>query len=74
MKTSLSFFTVLLALTFVATAGELPGPSDEGYVLPNRWRITPVGEAIWTNDLLLNIKMAPDGKAAVALHGGYNPH
>ncbi|MFO7975121.1 MAG: bifunctional YncE family protein/alkaline phosphatase family protein [Candidatus Hydrogenedentota bacterium] len=74
MKTSLSFFTVLLALPFVTTADELPGPSDEGYVLPNRWRITPVGEAIWTNDLLLNIEMAPEGKAAVALHGGYNPH
>jgi len=74
MKMLLSFLTVLLILTFAATAGELPGPSDEGYILPNRWRITPVGDAIWTNDLLLNIEIAPDGKAAVALHGGYNPH
>lgn len=74
MKNLLFSLTVVLALTVLATAGELPGPSDEGYVLPNRWRITPVGEAVWTNDLLLNIEIAPDGKAAVALHGGYNPH
>ncbi|MEA3364038.1 MAG: glutaminyl-peptide cyclotransferase [Candidatus Hydrogenedentes bacterium] len=74
MKMLLSFLTVPLILTFPAIAGELPGPSDEGYILPNRWRITPVGDAIWTNDLLLNIEIAPDGKAAVALHGGYNPH
>lgn len=74
MKPFFPTLTIFLAFVFLATAGELPGPSDEGYVLPNRWRITPVGDAIWTNDLLLNIEIAPDGKAAVALHGGYNPH
>ena len=74
MKSLLASLTVVLALTSLATAGELPGPSGKGYILPNRWRITPVGKAIDTNDLLLNIELAPDGKAAVAVHGGYNAH
>ena len=42
--------------------------------LPNGWRITPFGESIPTEDLILNIQAAPDGKAVIALHGGYNPH
>jgi len=60
MKNVVTILTVLLALACLAVAGELPGPSEEGYILPNRWRITPVGKTIWTNDLLLNIEMAPD--------------
>ena len=51
MKSLLASLTVVLALTSLATAGELPGPSGKGYILPNRWRITPVGKAIDTNDL-----------------------
>ena len=74
MKNVVTILTVLLALACLAAAGELPGPAEEGYILPNRWRITPVGKTIWTNDLLLNIEIAPDGKAAVAVHGGYNAH
>ncbi|MBM3783430.1 MAG: hypothetical protein FJW30_03670 [Acidobacteria bacterium] len=42
--------------------------------LPNGWRISPIGKAVQTEDLLLRILPAPDGKALVATHGGYNPH
>jgi YVTN family beta-propeller protein len=56
------------------SAGELPHAIAGGFELPNGWRITPLGKAIPTADLLLNLVTAPDGKAVIATHGGYNPH
>jgi YVTN family beta-propeller protein len=47
---------------------------ENRYNLPNGWTITPVGKSIPTEDLVLNLQPAPDGKAVVAQHGGYNPH
>lgn len=55
-------------------AADLPGPIEGGYYLPNGWRITPLGKAIPTEDMLLNIVPAPDGKAMITVHGGFNPH
>jgi YVTN family beta-propeller protein len=46
----------------------------KGYDLPNGWRITPIGKAVATEDLILNVSVAPDKKAIVALHGGFNPN
>lgn len=53
---------------------QIPGPIDGGYALPNGWKITPAGKSIVTNDYLLNIQPAPDGRVMVALHGGFNAH
>lgn len=58
----------------VGALAQVPGPIDGGYLLPNGWSITPVGKSITTKDLLLNIQTAPDGRAVVALHGGFNAH
>jgi len=52
----------------------LPGADEQGYTLPNGWRITPLGKSVHTEDLLLNIQPSPDGKVMIAQHGGYNPH
>lgn len=60
-----------LALSLFA---QLPKPTSDGYFLPNGWRITPLGKAIPTEDMLLNLLPSPDGKVVVALHGGFNPH
>lgn len=65
--------TALLACT-LAAAAEWPGATDEGYLLPNGWRMTPLGTHIPTNDLLLEIVPAPDNAVMVATHGGYNEH
>ncbi len=51
-----------------------PGPVENGYLLPNGWHITPIGKTAVTNDLILNLAPAPDGKAVVALTCGFNPH
>ncbi len=65
--------SLLLAFLSAQTA-QLPRAIPEGYELPNGWRITPLGKAIPTEDMLLNLSVAPDGKAVIATHGGFNPH
>ncbi len=69
---------LLLAATLLAQAhqpgSQPPKALPNGYALPNGWRITPLGKPVPTEDLLLNVSLAPDGKALVATHGGFNPH
>lgn len=65
-------FFVLAALAL--SQQNVPHPIPGGYALPNGWRITPLGSAVDTEDLVLNTIAAPDGRAVIALHAGYNPH
>lgn len=52
-----------------------PQPVAEGFDLPNGWRITPAGKSIAdTEDMVLKMVVAPDGRAVIATHAGYNPH
>ncbi len=53
---------------------QAPHPIPGGYSLPNGWRITPVGKALPTEDLLLNLIASPDEKVVIAQNGGFNPH
>lgn len=53
---------------------QLPGPMPGGYNLPNGWRITPVGPAVMTEDMTLQLLPSPDGKNVIGLHAGFNPH
>lgn len=64
----------IASLVSAVLLAQPPGPVPAGYNLPNGWRITPVGTAIQTEDLLLNLAVSPDGKSLVATHGGFNPH
>src|SRR5262249_36841510 len=57
-----------------APTQQLPHAIPGGYELPNGWRLTPLGRSIQTEDMVLNVSMAPDQKALVALHSGFNPH
>src|SRR5262249_35857067 len=42
---------------------------------PNGWRITPAGTPIAdTEDMVLKMTVAPDGRAVIATHSGFNPH
>src|SRR5436190_8862585 len=51
-----------------------PGPSAEGFLLPNGWRVTPVGRQVELTDLPLNILTSPDGSHAFVATSGYNAH
>lgn len=65
---------VLIMFISAPNAAELPGPVAGGYLLPNGWRITPVGKAVPTEDLVLNLLPSPDGRVVVGVTCGYNPH
>ncbi len=66
-----------IAVVFLFSAAvfaQAPHPIPGGYSLPNGWRITPIGKAIPTEDLILNLSGSPDGQVVIAQHGGFNPH
>jgi len=73
MRRWLAIVVAFGLLGFIALAQNV-GPDPNGYLLPNGWRISPVGDVIRTEDLILRISMAPDGRSVVALHSGFNPH
>src|SRR5437667_2238237 len=67
---------ILSLCPFIAVAllAQTPHPIPNGYALPNGWRISPLGKAIPTEDLILNLTASLDEKIVVAQHGGFNPH
>src|SRR3954453_17710568 len=70
----LRLLAVLLLVAFCALAAQAPHPIAGGYSLPNGWQITPVGRAIPTEDLILNLTASKDNRVVIAQHGGFNPH
>lgn len=65
--------TLLLAFALSLSA-QTPKPIAGGYDLPNGWRITPAGKHVVTNDYVLNLTQAPDGRNTIAVHSGFSPH
>jgi YVTN family beta-propeller protein len=55
-------------------AADRPHKTPDGYALPNGWSITPLGKPVITGDMVLNVSLAPDGRAAIAMNSGFNPH
>src|SRR5262245_48930667 len=51
-----------------------PGPTKDGFLLPNGWHVTPAGRHIITTDLPLNIVPLKDGRHALVGTCGFNPH
>jgi YVTN family beta-propeller protein len=50
------------------------GPTENGYLLPNGWTVTPAGKQVLLTDLPLNIIPLADGNRALAATSGYNKH
>lgn len=65
---------ILLSTLCCLLAAQTPKRNASGADLPNGWKITPVGRHATTMDYVLNVQQAPDGKALVGLHSGFNPH
>ncbi|MBA3440534.1 MAG: beta-propeller fold lactonase family protein [Pyrinomonadaceae bacterium] len=65
---------LLLPVCSTASSQQIPRPTADGYSLPNGWRLTPIGKAIPTEDMVLHLLPAPDGRAVIASHSGFNPH
>jgi YVTN family beta-propeller protein len=51
-----------------------PGPTKDGFLLPNGWHLTPAGRHVPTTDLPLNIVPLKDGRHALVGTCGFNPH
>src|SRR5579863_3469427 len=50
------------------------GPTEQGFLLPNGWRLTPAGRHVVLTDLPLNIIPLADNKRALVATSGYNRH
>ena len=72
MKLSARLAAPILFSAFLTA--QSPHPIPGGFSLPNGWQITPVGKAVHTEDLILNLSASKDGKVVIAQHGGFNPH
>src|SRR5262249_58788777 len=53
---------------------EYAGPTADGFLLPNGWRLRPAGEHLVLTDLPLNIVPLADGKRALVATSGFNTH
>jgi YVTN family beta-propeller protein len=53
---------------------EHAGPTADGFLLPNGWRLRPAGEHLALTDLPLNIAPLADGKRALVATSGFNTH
>src|SRR5262245_61920551 len=62
---------LVLALPLFA---QTPKITATGADLPNGWKLSPVGRHAVTMDYILNVQPAPDRKALIGLHSGFNPH
>jgi YVTN family beta-propeller protein len=56
------------------TKNRFPGPTEQGFLLPNGWHISPVGTHVQTTDLPLNIIPLKDNKHALVATSGFNKH
>ncbi len=77
MKQSLSFLFVLI---FAVVLGSQPsgretvGKQADGTVLlPNGWKIAPVGEQVPLDTLPMSSAISPNGRFVLVLNGGYKP-
>src|SRR5678815_2704691 len=79
------FLLMMIALlTLVASArgqetkpapkSSFAGPNEQGFLLPNGWRLTPAGKQVPLTDLPLNILVSQDGAHAFVATSGYNSH
>ena len=78
-KRSGSLVIVAACLTSLAAlrAQEAPryaGATKTGFLLPNGWVVSPVGEQVPVADLPLNILPLPDSRHVLVATSGYNAH
>ena len=74
----LGYLLLTVALLFSCQKKEPPKQKPGQYktytLLPNGWRLTPVGKSIPVGELPLNLVVSPDGKFAFTSNSGMGPH
>jgi hypothetical protein len=51
-----------------------PGATKDGFLLPNGWRLSPVGRHVTITDVPLNIILLSDNRHALMASNGDNSH
>jgi YVTN family beta-propeller protein len=51
-----------------------PGPTKDGFLLPNGWTVSPAGKQVLIADLPLGIVPLADGRHVLVATSGYNKH
>jgi YVTN family beta-propeller protein len=78
LRRAAALAALLLLLSALALPAEdrpaRPGPTDQGFLLPNGWTVSPAGTQVALNDLPLNIVPLADGRHALVATSGYNQH
>lgn len=70
-------FAVVAFVMAPSASGEespFPGQKQDGFLLPNGWKVSPAGEQMLLKDLPLNIWPLTDGRQALVATSGYNAH
>ena len=66
---------LLIALPLLADdKPKFAGPTEQGFLLPNGWHLTPAGRQVTLTDLPLGIIPLKDSAHAIAASSGYNRH
>ncbi|HZY83233.1 MAG TPA: hypothetical protein VFE78_00265, partial [Gemmataceae bacterium] len=70
-----ALLAALIGLSAVAEdRPQRPGPTGQGFLLPNGWTITPAGRQTVLTDLPLNVLPLPGNKYALVATSGFNKH
>src|SRR5436190_9867602 len=56
------------------TAPQYAGPTTDGFLLPNGWKLTPAGDQLALTDLPLNILPLKNEPRVVVTTNGFNTH
>lgn len=72
MKTFRLLAAFILLLSYNALFAQLPGkiPQTEQVLLPNGWKLSPVGRSLPLGDLPLNIQLSASGKLLAVTNNG----
>ncbi|MBI3840309.1 MAG: bifunctional YncE family protein/alkaline phosphatase family protein [Planctomycetia bacterium] len=57
-----------------AEATRFPGQTEQGFLLPNGWTVSPAGQQVILPDLPLNIVALSDNRHVLVATSGYNSH
>ena len=71
---ALAMVATLTTFLFAQDKPRVPGPTENGFLLPNGWTISPAGDQVVTTDMVLDILPLPDGKHAMVASSGFNAH
>ncbi|HEY4313579.1 MAG TPA: alkaline phosphatase family protein [Pirellulales bacterium] len=70
----IAFSTPCVAEEAVNPTPHFAGKTDDGYLLPNGWTLTPVGQQVTLTDMPLSIMPLADSRHALVASSGYNQH